>query len=87
MFSVLGILKNTDAESEDEDEKQEQALDLDDELGQQNQNGPKMTQLNGPVLDPTFTGRGENKFSARLKIGKKSKKKVFFLFICILFDK
>lgn len=72
-----GILKNTDAESEDEDEKQEQALDLDDELGQQNQNGPKMTQLNGPVLDPTFTGRGENKFSARLKIGKKSKKKFF----------
>ena len=54
-------------EDEDDDEdNSDREPDLDDELGDQKVGGPKMTQLNGPVLDPTFVGR-EGKKGAKRK--------------------
>ena len=53
-------------EDEDDDEDvSDREPDLDGELGDQKVGGPKMTQLNGPVLDPTFVGREDKKGSKR----------------------
>ena len=49
-----------------------------DDLGDTSGNH-KLTQLNGPVLDPTFAGRGPQP-SARIPFSKGKKKTVLILF-------
>jgi len=70
-----GILKNSDQTGEDEEEEEPEPNipDLDDELLNKKPAGPKMTQLNGPVLDPTFVSRDSKGGSQFKKLGKVKK--------------
>ena len=66
-------MKNTDTADDQEELEEEKEVEIDDDIGA-GPGGPKMTQLNGPVLDPTFIGRGEVTFAAKFR--KITKKKV-----------
>ena len=71
MLQYLGILKKEPNEdADDEDESVQGEADLEDESGDQNLEGPKMTQLNGPVLDPTFVGRGDKGSKGKRNVKK-----------------
>lgn len=70
-------MKNVSAEEqlavEGEVDEEGNPIDL-DELGDTSGNH-KLTQLNGPVIDPTFSGR-DNQQTARIPFAKGKKKPV-----------
>ena len=74
-YSASGILKNVNA-TEGEPELDEEGVPVtsDTEL-EESAGNHACTQLNGPVIDPTFSGRG-NQASTKIPFGKGKKKPV-----------
>ena len=76
-----GILKNVNPEVPEE-ELDEDGVPIPNEEGADALGGHQLTQLNGPVIDPTFSGRGPPS-TARIPFAKGKKKPVRILFVSI----
>ena len=84
IFSFIhraGILKNVSAEEqqavEGEVDEEGNPIEVEDNAGDTSGNH-KLTQLNGPVIDPTFSGRDNQQQTARIPFAKGKKKPVCF---------
>ena len=84
-FYILGILKKP-AEPKSDDDEEDAAKKAKLKIGEDPTEkedvpeGPQMTTLSGPVLDPTFLGRGDASAFNKLAF-MKSKKKVILDFM------